>query len=40
LIPHDVALATRELIGTPATGWFQAQPLFDQILGSDPDLVQ
>jgi ribulose-5-phosphate 4-epimerase/fuculose-1-phosphate aldolase len=40
LIPHDVALATRELIGTPAAGWFQAQPLFDQILGSDPDLVQ
>jgi ribulose-5-phosphate 4-epimerase/fuculose-1-phosphate aldolase len=39
-IPHDVALATRELIGTPAAGWFQAQPLFDQILGSDPDLVQ
>src|SRR6201999_4558158 len=40
LIPHDVALQTRELIGTPAAGWFQAQPLYDQILGSDPDLVQ
>ena len=40
LIPHYVALATRELIGTPAAGWFQAQPLFDQILGSDRDLVQ
>jgi ribulose-5-phosphate 4-epimerase/fuculose-1-phosphate aldolase len=40
LIPHDVALQTRELIGTPGAGWFQAQPLFDQILGSDPDLVQ
>ena len=39
-IPHDVALQTRELIGTPSAGWFQAQPLFDQILGSDPDLVQ
>ncbi|MGB6514154.1 MAG: class II aldolase/adducin family protein, partial [Mycobacterium sp.] len=40
LIPHDVAIQTRGLIGTPMAGWFQAQPLFDQILGSDPDLVQ
>ena len=40
LIPHDVALQTRELIGTPSAGWFQAQPLYDQILGSDPDLVK
>jgi ribulose-5-phosphate 4-epimerase/fuculose-1-phosphate aldolase len=40
LIPHDVALQTRELIGTSSAGWFQAQPLYDQILGSDPDLVQ
>jgi ribulose-5-phosphate 4-epimerase/fuculose-1-phosphate aldolase len=40
LIPHDVAVHTRELVGTPTSGWFQAQPLFDQIIGSDPDLVQ
>jgi ribulose-5-phosphate 4-epimerase/fuculose-1-phosphate aldolase len=40
LIPHDVAIQTRELIGTPLSGWFQAQPLFDQIMASDPDLVQ
>jgi len=40
LIPHDVALQTRELIGTSSAGWFQSQPLYDQILGSDPDLVQ
>jgi ribulose-5-phosphate 4-epimerase/fuculose-1-phosphate aldolase len=40
LIPHDVALATRNIIGTPMGGWFQAQPLFDQIMASDPDLVQ
>jgi ribulose-5-phosphate 4-epimerase/fuculose-1-phosphate aldolase len=40
LIPHEVAVQTRELVGTPTSGWFQAQPLFDQIMGSDPDLVQ
>jgi ribulose-5-phosphate 4-epimerase/fuculose-1-phosphate aldolase len=40
LIPHDVAIQTRELIGTASGGWFQAQPLFDQIMASDPELVQ
>ena len=40
LIPHDVAIQTRGLVGTPMSGWFQAQPIFDQIMGSDPDLVQ
>ena len=40
LIPRDVAIQTRGLVGTPTSGWFQAQPIFDQIMGSDPDLVQ
>ena len=40
LIPHEVAIQTRGLVGTPTSGWFQAQPIFDQIMGSDPDLVQ
>ncbi|NBM17992.1 class II aldolase/adducin family protein [Streptomyces sp. GC420] len=37
-IPRDVALATREQVGTHSAGWFQAQPLWDQIVVSDPDL--
>ncbi|MGP3952301.1 class II aldolase/adducin family protein [Streptomyces sp. 7N604] len=37
-IDRDVALATREQIGTHRAGWFQAQPLWDQIVASDPDL--
>ncbi|HWH95429.1 MAG TPA: class II aldolase/adducin family protein [Baekduia sp.] len=39
LINREVALQTREQVGTPIAGWFQAQPLYQQILASDPDLV-
>ncbi|MCC9308458.1 class II aldolase/adducin family protein [Kitasatospora sp. RB6PN24] len=39
LIDHETALQSREQLGGPLAGWFQAQPLFDQILASDPDLV-
>lgn len=38
LIDRDTALVTREQVGTSFAGWFQAQPLFDQIERSDPDL--
>lgn len=38
LIDRDTALITREQVGTHRTGWFQARPLWDQIVASDPDL--
>ncbi|MHA3021654.1 class II aldolase/adducin family protein [Mycobacterium sp. BMJ-28] len=38
-IDHAVALQNRALTGHPLAGWFQAQPLWDQITASDPDLV-
>ncbi|MCY1464652.1 hypothetical protein D9M71_827060 [compost metagenome] len=38
LIAHETALGVRAQVGTPFAGWFQAQPLWDQIIHSDPDL--
>jgi ribulose-5-phosphate 4-epimerase/fuculose-1-phosphate aldolase len=38
-IDRETALLVRGQIGTPEAGWFQARPLWDQILASDPDLV-
>ncbi|WP_083975868.1 class II aldolase/adducin family protein [Kitasatospora azatica] len=38
LIDRETALTTREQIGGHLAGWFQAQPLWDQITASDPDL--
>ncbi|WP_431970524.1 class II aldolase/adducin family protein [Nocardia sp. bgisy134] len=38
LIDRETALITREQVGTHRAGWFQAQPLWDQITASDPDL--
>ncbi|GHH71613.1 putative aldolase [Streptomyces sulfonofaciens] len=37
-IDHATALKTRDQVGTPTAGWLQAQPLWDQITASDPDL--
>lgn len=37
-IDRETALITREQVGTTIAGWFQAQPLFDQIEASDADL--
>ncbi|MDF2896882.1 MAG: Ribulose-5-phosphate 4-epimerase and related epimerase and aldolase [Rhodococcus erythropolis] len=37
-IDRETALFTRDQVGTSVAGWFQAQPLFDQIEQSDPDL--
>ena len=39
-IDRETALLTRRQIGTPLAGWFQAQPLFDNIHASDPELCQ
>lgn len=37
-IDHETALGVRAQIGSSFAGWFQAQPLWDQITRSDPDL--
>ncbi|MER6298037.1 class II aldolase/adducin family protein [Kitasatospora sp. NPDC001539] len=38
-IDRETALITRGQIGSNLAGWFQAQPLFEQIGASDPDLA-
>jgi ribulose-5-phosphate 4-epimerase/fuculose-1-phosphate aldolase len=38
LIPHDMAQYTQRLTGFPEAGWFQFQPLFQEICESDPEL--
>ncbi|WP_431898818.1 class II aldolase/adducin family protein [Nonomuraea sp. bgisy101] len=37
-IDRATALDVREQLGTPMAGWFQFQPLWDQIQATDPDL--
>ncbi|MFE9429144.1 class II aldolase/adducin family protein [Kitasatospora sp. NPDC006697] len=37
-IDHAMAVRAREQIGGHLAGWFQAQPLLDQITASQPDL--
>ena len=37
-IDRETALQVRGEIGTSDAGWFQARPLWDQIVASDPDL--
>jgi len=39
LISRDVALVTRETVGSPTAGWFSFQPLFDVIVDEQPDLL-
>jgi ribulose-5-phosphate 4-epimerase/fuculose-1-phosphate aldolase len=39
-IPHDIALQTRETVGSPLAGWFSFQPLYDVITEEQPDLLQ
>ncbi|PKV77144.1 class II aldolase/adducin family protein [Nocardia fluminea] len=39
LIDHEVAVRNHAQVGNPFAGWFQAQPLFAQILRSEPDLL-
>ena len=38
LIPHESALYTQQLTGFAEAGWFQFQPLFQEICATDPDL--
>lgn len=38
-IPDAVAMHTHRQIGSHLAGWFSAQPLFDWILASEPDLL-
>jgi len=38
-ISHDVAVATRGILGTQRAGWFQFQPLWDWITRQEPDLL-
>lgn len=37
-IGHELALATRELVGTEIAGWFQWQPLWQRISKDNPDI--
>lgn len=39
LINRDVALLTRETVGSPLAGWFSFQPLYDVITAEQPDLL-
>lgn len=38
-ISHDVALQTRETVGSPLAGWFSFQPLYDVIVAEQPELL-
>ncbi len=39
LIGHDVALVTRETVGTELAGWFSFQPLYSVIIAEQPELL-
>ena len=39
VMDEEVAAATHELVGSGFAGWFSAQPMFDQILREQPDLL-
>jgi len=39
-IDHANAILTRQQVGSPLSGWFQAQPLFARILRDQPDLLE
>ena len=40
LIPHESATYTQQLTGFPESGWFQFQPLFQEICATDPELFE
>ncbi|MGE0797903.1 MAG: class II aldolase/adducin family protein [Lautropia sp.] len=40
LIPHDEAQSAHDIIGTPYAGWFNFQPLYQQIVQEQPDCLQ
>jgi ribulose-5-phosphate 4-epimerase/fuculose-1-phosphate aldolase len=39
LIEHEVALQTRETVGSALAGWFSFQPLYDVITEEQPELL-
>jgi ribulose-5-phosphate 4-epimerase/fuculose-1-phosphate aldolase len=39
VIPHEVAVQTRETVGSPLAGWFSFQPLYDVIVEEQPELL-
>ena len=39
LIEHEVALHTRETVGSAIAGWFSFQPLYDVITAEQPELL-
>jgi hypothetical protein len=39
VIPHEVALQTRETVGSSIAGWFSFQPLYDVIVEEQPELL-
>ena len=39
LIEHEVALHTRETVGSALAGWFSFQPLYDVIIAEQPELL-
>jgi hypothetical protein len=38
-ISHEAATITREQIGGHAAGWFQFQPIWDDIVAECPDFL-
>jgi ribulose-5-phosphate 4-epimerase/fuculose-1-phosphate aldolase len=38
-ISHEVALQTRETVGSPMAGWFNFQPLYEVITAEQPELL-
>ena len=40
LIDHENATYTREQTGYPLAGWFSFQPLWDDIVRTDPELFE
>ncbi len=39
LIDHEVALQSRQIVGSTEAGWFQFQPIYDVMLAEHPDLL-
>ncbi len=39
-IGHEDALLTRSQVGSPLAGWFQFQPLWDEIVKTEPDFQE
>jgi ribulose-5-phosphate 4-epimerase/fuculose-1-phosphate aldolase len=39
IIKHETARLTHSQVGSPTTGWFSFQPLYDRIVREEPDLL-